>query len=79
MTSARKAQYYSRTGQLLRNSKKVVLVLLSDCWRLAKKVASFPFFKYHYWKSQSRTKFMTTAAPVSERSIIHFDNLKLIC
>ena len=34
-------------------------------WVLAKKVASFPFLKYEYWKSQSRTKIMTTAAPVS--------------
>ena len=33
-------------------------------WSLAKKVASFPLLKYEYWKSQSRTKVMTTAAPV---------------
>ena len=33
-------------------------------WTLAKKVGSFPFLKYEYWKSQSRTKVMTTAAPV---------------
>ncbi|MGD1921923.1 MAG: hypothetical protein ACFCAD_25340 [Pleurocapsa sp.] len=33
-------------------------------WALAKKVASFPFLKYQYWKSQSRTKVMTTASPV---------------
>lgn len=33
-------------------------------WALAKKVASFPLLKYEYWKSQSRTKVMTTAAPV---------------
>ncbi|MEM8676744.1 MAG: hypothetical protein AAGF83_23270 [Cyanobacteria bacterium P01_G01_bin.67] len=33
-------------------------------WALAKKVADFPFLKYEYWKSQSRTKVMTTAAPV---------------
>lgn len=33
-------------------------------WALAKKVASFPLLKYEYWKSQSRTKIMTTAAPV---------------
>lgn len=33
-------------------------------WALAKKVASFPFLKYEYWKSQSRTKVMTTASPV---------------
>ena len=34
-------------------------------WALAKKVASFPCLKYEYWKSQSRTKVMTTAAPVA--------------
>ena len=34
-------------------------------WALAKKVASFPLLKYEYWKSQSRTKIMTTASPVS--------------
>ena len=34
-------------------------------WALAKKVASFPLLNYQYWKSQSRTKIMTTAAPVS--------------
>jgi hypothetical protein len=32
---------------------------------LAKKVASFPFLRYQYWKSQSRTRIATTAAPVS--------------
>ena len=34
-------------------------------WALAKKVASFPFLKYEYWKSQSRTKTMSTASPVA--------------
>ncbi|MDJ0568995.1 MAG: hypothetical protein QNJ53_08090 [Pleurocapsa sp. MO_192.B19] len=34
-------------------------------WALAKKVASYPVISYQYWKSQSRTKIMTTAAPVS--------------
>jgi hypothetical protein len=34
-------------------------------WSLAKRVASFPFLRYPHWKSQSRTKIMTTAAPVS--------------
>jgi hypothetical protein len=33
-------------------------------WALAKKVASFPLLRYQHWKSQSRTKIMTTAAPV---------------
>ena len=34
-------------------------------WALAKKVASLPILSYQHWKSQSRTKIMTTAAPVS--------------
>jgi hypothetical protein len=34
-------------------------------WALAKKVASFPLLRYQHWKSQSRTKIMTTAAPVA--------------
>ena len=34
-------------------------------WALGKKVASFPLLQYQHWKSQSRTKIMTTAAPVS--------------
>jgi hypothetical protein len=34
-------------------------------WALAKKVSSFPVLGYEHWKSQSRTKIMTTAAPVS--------------
>ncbi|MDJ0589525.1 MAG: hypothetical protein QNJ72_05940 [Pleurocapsa sp. MO_226.B13] len=34
-------------------------------WALAKKVASFPVLNYEHWKSQSRTKIMTTAAPVA--------------
>ena len=34
-------------------------------WALAKRVASFPFLKYEYWKSQSRTKVMTTPSPVA--------------
>jgi hypothetical protein len=38
-------------------------------WALAKKVASFPFLKYQHWKSQSRTKIMTTAAPVAGMSV----------
>jgi len=33
-------------------------------WAMAKKVASFPLLKYEHWKSQSRTKVMTTASPV---------------
>ncbi len=38
-------------------------------WALAKRVASFPFLTYQYWKSQSRTKIMTTAAPVAGISV----------
>jgi hypothetical protein len=37
-------------------------------WALSKKVASFPLLKYQHWKSQSRTRIMTTAAPVSRGS-----------
>lgn len=33
-------------------------------WALAKRVASFPLLKFTFWRSQSRTKIMTTAAPV---------------
>jgi hypothetical protein len=32
---------------------------------MAKTVASLPLLKYEFWKSQSRTKVMTTAALVS--------------
>lgn len=38
-------------------------------WALAKKVASFPLLQYQHWKSQSRTKIMTTAAPVAGISV----------
>ena len=34
-------------------------------WALAKRVATFPFLRYPHWKSQSRTRIATTAAPVS--------------
>ncbi len=34
-------------------------------WALAKRVASFPLLRYQHWKSQSRTRIMTTAAPIS--------------
>ena len=34
-------------------------------WALAKKVANFPILKYQFWKSQSRTKVMTTASPIT--------------
>ena len=32
---------------------------------IRKTVANLPLLKYEFWKSQSRTKVMTTAAPVS--------------
>ena len=38
-------------------------------WALAKKVATFPLLQYQHWKSQSRTKIMTTAAPVAGISL----------
>lgn len=34
-------------------------------WALTKRVASFPLIRYQHWKSQSRTRIMTTAAPVA--------------
>ncbi len=40
-------------------------------WALAERVATFPLLRYTHWKSQSRTKIMTTAAPVAA------DNLNL--
>ncbi len=42
-------------------------------WALAKKVALFPFLKYEHWKSQSRTKIMTTASPVSGLDMQQFE------
>jgi hypothetical protein len=38
-------------------------------WALVKRVASFPLLRYSFWRSQSRTKIMTTAAPVSATSL----------
>lgn len=34
-------------------------------WALAKRVSSFPLLRYQHWKSQSRTRIMTTAAPIA--------------
>jgi hypothetical protein len=34
-------------------------------WAFAKRVTSFPLLKYQHWKSQSRTRIATTAAPMS--------------
>jgi hypothetical protein len=39
-------------------------------WWLSKQVASFPVLRYQHWKSQSRTRIMTTAAPVSRATPI---------
>lgn len=47
------------------NSFERLLASYVFFWALAKKVALFPFLKYEHWKSQSRTKIMTTASPVS--------------
>lgn len=38
-------------------------------WAMAKQVASFPLLQYQHWKSQSRTRIMTTAAPVSRATV----------
>lgn len=38
-------------------------------WALAKHVSSFPLLRYQHWKSQSRTRIMTTAAPVSRATL----------
>jgi hypothetical protein len=34
-------------------------------WAMAKRVSSFPLLKYQHWKSQNRTRTMTTASPIS--------------
>lgn len=34
-------------------------------WALVKRVSSFPLLQYQHWKSQSRTRIMTTAAPIA--------------
>jgi hypothetical protein len=43
-------------------------------WSLSKQVASFPLLRYQHWKSQSRTRIMTTAAPVSRSTPIETSN-----
>ena len=45
-------------------------------WALTKKVASFPFLKYEYWKSHSRTKTMTTPSPVGAFDLDKWTNRK---
>lgn len=37
-------------------------------WALARRVSSFPLLRYQHWKSQSRTRITTTAAPVARSS-----------
>ncbi len=37
-------------------------------WSLAKRVSAFPLLRYQHWKSQSRTRITTTAAPVARSS-----------
>ena len=44
-------------------------------WALVEKVASFPLIKYEYWKSQSRTKVMTTASPIAGFILDRLDRL----
>jgi hypothetical protein len=34
-------------------------------WAMARRVATFPGLGFECWKSQSRTKVMTTASPTS--------------
>ena len=50
----------SRFGSFLRLLSSYIIF-----WSMAKTVASLPLLKFEFWKSQSRTKVMTTAAPVS--------------
>ncbi|MEM9908572.1 MAG: hypothetical protein AAF921_26535, partial [Cyanobacteria bacterium P01_D01_bin.44] len=38
-------------------------------WALAKRVSSFPLLRYQHWKSQSRTRIMTTAAPIARVTV----------
>jgi hypothetical protein len=38
-------------------------------WALAKQVSSFPILRYQHWKSQSRTRIMTTAAPIPRATL----------
>ena len=38
-------------------------------WALAKRVSSLPLLRYQHWKSQSRTRIMTTAAPIARVTV----------
>lgn len=50
----------SRFGALLRLLAGYVFF-----WAMARRVARFPLLRFKWWRSQSRTRVMTTAAPVS--------------
>jgi hypothetical protein len=62
----------SRFGSLLRLLSSYIIF-----WSMAKTVASLPLLKYEFWKSQSRTKVMTTAAPVSAAKLDRPDRLEV--
>ncbi|MGB7488226.1 MAG: hypothetical protein WA901_18690, partial [Phormidesmis sp.] len=42
-------------------------------WAFAKRVSSFPLLRYQHWKSQSRTRIMTTAAPIARVTVSGMD------
>ncbi|MEY4806930.1 MAG: hypothetical protein RLZZ206_1319 [Cyanobacteriota bacterium] len=46
-------------------------------WSMAKIVASLPVLRYEFWKSQSRTKVLTTAAPVSAAQLDRPERLEV--
>jgi hypothetical protein len=62
----------SRFGSFLRLLASYILF-----WSMAKTVASLPLLKYEFWKSQSRTKVMTTAAPVSAAKLDRPERLEV--
>lgn len=47
------------------NSLQRLLASYLFFWAMTRRVATLPLLGYDFWKSQSRTKVMTTAAPVS--------------
>jgi hypothetical protein len=62
----------SRFGSFLRLLSSYIFF-----WSMAKTVASLPLLKYEFWKSQSRTKVMTTAAPVSAAKLDRPERLEV--
>jgi len=62
----------SRFGSFLRLLSSYIVF-----WSMAKTVASLPLLKYEFWKSQSRTKVMTTAAPVSAAKLDRPERLEV--